>query len=78
MKVIIPIIRFRYKKRSIINYSSNGISIIIKDAESLPIDEKYIDNLNLKKNIKDYSTCRNWQFANYFKKYLENEVIKNG
>ena len=54
-----------------IKYSSNGIEIVIEDAEQLPINSKYIDKSNIFSNKKVYSTCRNWQFANYFKNFIK-------
>lgn len=62
---------FKYKKDSIINYSNNGISIVIENAKKLPIDKKYNDKNNININNKAFSTCRNWQFANYFQSKIK-------
>ena len=62
---------FKYSKGNILNYSNNGISIIIEDAEMLPISNKYIDLDDINSTKKTYNTCRNWQFAHYFKKHLK-------
>ena len=42
----------------------------IADAEQLPISEDYIDMEHPKAKIKAYRTCRNWQFAHWFKRNL--------
>lgn len=61
---------FKPQEGSFINYSSNGITIQIKDAIQLPISEKYIDISNKRACEKPFYSCRNWQFAHYFKKYI--------
>lgn len=48
-----------------INYSSNGIDVIIENAAPLPINSSYINKMLPKAKFKSYYTCRNWQFANY-------------
>lgn len=53
-----------------IEYSSNGISIEIENAEMLPISTEFIDQDNPKARFRSYYTCRNWQFANYFNAFL--------
>ena len=53
-----------------INYNNSGISITIENAKALPISENFIDNENINAHKKAYSTCRNWQFANYLKSKL--------
>ena len=62
---------FRYKDGSNIEYSNNGITVKIKDAERLPIDSKYNNPLDKHIHNKAYYTCRNWQFANYFETHLK-------
>ena len=65
---------FKPKEGSNIEYSNNGINVVIEGAEMLPINEKYIDIMDPYSNQKEYRTCRNWQFANYLqKKRLEGE-----
>lgn len=61
---------FRYCEGNILEYSSNGVSIKIQDAEMLPISPEYIDDSDPHSRIKSYCTCRNWQFAHYFAKHL--------
>lgn len=58
---------FKYSPNCYISYSNNGISVEIKNAIPLPILPKYIDHELKYSNLKEYNTCRNWQFANYFK-----------
>ena len=62
---------FRYKKGGMIDYYSNGIHVVIEDAEMLPIDEKYNNTHDKNYRVKAYCTCRNWQFANYFETHLK-------
>lgn len=64
---------FKNKIGSTIKYINNGIEIVIEDAEQLPINFDYIDKNNIFANNKAYCTCRNWQFANYFKNFIKNE-----
>lgn len=67
---------FRNKKGSNISYEYQGIRVEIKDAERLPIDARYINQSNKHTGQKAYSTCRNWQFANYYKDHIEG--VKHG
>ncbi len=59
---------FRPSPGKSVHYESNGITIDIEDAEQLPISEAYIDWTHPKARFKSYYTCRNWQFAHWFKK----------
>ena len=61
---------FEYSQGDVIDYSNNGIHIIIENAVVLPISETHIDETNIKAKYKAYNTCRNWQFANYLNKRL--------
>lgn len=57
---------FRNCKGSNIDYDFNGIHVVIKDAEQLPIS---FDNLNQQHPCYPkpaYRTCRCWQFAHWF------------
>lgn len=63
---------FKAKEGSKISVNKNGVLIEIEDAEQLPISPKYI--LDTSKGTA-YLTCRNWQFANYFKSHIEMEVL---
>lgn len=59
---------FRPCEGSIVVYSSNGVSVVVQDAERLPIDESWVDESDPNSKKKPYRTCRNWQFANYLAK----------
>lgn len=59
---------FAYSQGETIDYCSNGIHILIKNARALPISTEYIDWGNPKAKSKAYNTCRNWQFAHYLNK----------
>lgn len=58
---------FRPAPGKTVHYKSNGIEIDIKDAEQLPISEKNVDMSYPRANLKSYHTCRNYQFAHWFK-----------
>ena len=53
-----------------IHYESNGITVDIEDAERLPISQDYVDMSYPKARLKAYHTCRNYQFAHWFKANL--------
>ena len=61
---------FRPCPGSTIDYDSNGIHVLVEDAERLPVSAEYIDPADPHANVKAYSTCRNWQFAHYYAKHL--------
>lgn len=48
-----------------------GVEVIIRDAVSLPISEEYVDPNDPNIGNEKFRTCRNWQFAHYFAKYLK-------
>ena len=54
---------FREKEGATLEYESNGIHIIIENAERIEFGEEDIapDDPNRRKKV--YRTCRNWQFA---------------
>lgn len=58
---------FEYAENSRIEYSHNGISVIIENARALPISASYIDPSDPNASKKEFRTCRNWQFAHYLK-----------
>lgn len=62
---------FRRKNSSNIECSDNGVSVVIEGAERLPIDDKYNNPSDSHYRTESYSTCRNWQFANYFETHLK-------
>lgn len=45
-------------------YTSNGITIKIKNGERVEFSEEDIPKNRKYANLKEYHTCRNWQFAN--------------
>ena len=55
-----------------IYFNDKGIEILIEGAKILPISTTFIDKTDPNFNKKSYYTCRNWQFAHYFKKHLKN------
>lgn len=59
---------FREKEGEILRFKSNGIEVIIENAERIKFntDDIELNDPNAKKKI--YATCRNWQFAHHFKK----------
>lgn len=61
---------FKYSENSNIEIQRNDVSIYMKNAVELPINAEHIDLTHSKAKFKSYYTCRNWQFANYFKKHL--------
>ena len=60
-------------KGSVVDYTSNGVHIVIEDAIALPISEENVDVSNPYFQDDRYRTCRNWQFAHWFKK---NRIIE--
>lgn len=59
---------FRPSQGKALEYESNGIKVIIKDAERLPISQNYIDWTCPTASKKQYNTCRNYQFAHWYAK----------
>ena len=55
---------FQEKAGASLNISRNGINIIINGAEEIQFSEKDIDLSLPQAKRKEYTTCRNWQFAN--------------
>lgn len=58
---------FKPCKGSKIDIKENGINIIIEDAERIMISPENIDPKDSHIKYKSYCTCRNWQFAHWFK-----------
>lgn len=59
---------FCYSEGSRIEYESNGISVVIENAERMPILESSIDESHPKAGKKEFRSCRNWQFAHFLNK----------
>ena len=53
----------RYKEGNNIVINRNGLYLEIENAEELPIIFDINKCTHEKKNKKDFTTCRNWQFA---------------
>ncbi len=62
---------FKKADKSLIDFASNGIHVIIEGAEQLPVSQNFIDISHPKARFKTYNTCRNYQFAHYFSKVLK-------
>lgn len=54
-------------------YTSNGITIKVKNGERIEFTEKDIEKTQKHANQSEYYTCRNWQFANKIKNTIYNE-----
>ena len=62
---------FKEVEGAILKVERNGISIEIENAEEITFSMDDIDWQLPQSELKQYSTCRNWQFANKFKKSQE-------
>ena len=58
---------FRHKPGAILKYENNGISVTIQDAERIVFSENDVDWSLPQAKKREYHTCRNWQFANWYK-----------
>jgi len=54
-------------------YSFNGITVKLKNAERIEFSEEDIEKTQKYANLPEYYTCRNWQFANKVKYDMELE-----
>lgn len=59
---------FCYSEGCRIEYESNGISVVIENAERMPILESHINDSDPNAWKKEFRTCRNWQFAHFLNK----------
>lgn len=50
---------------STVEVCRNGVSIVIEDAEALPISPSNIDPTDPNVDRREFFTCRNWQFAHW-------------
>ena len=57
---------FRHKEGSVLTYESNGVAVVIENAERILFSEADIDWTLPQSRNKAFSTCRNWQFANWY------------
>lgn len=58
---------WREKLGESLEYSFNGITIKLKNAERIEFSEEDIDKNQKYADKPEYYTCRNWQFANKIK-----------
>lgn len=63
----------RYKEGCNIKINKKSIYLELENAEELPIDFDINNCEHEKKTKKEYSTCRNWQFAYLYKNMIEKE-----
>lgn len=66
---------FVYKKGSTIEENRLGVQIKIKDAKKINFSKSDIDYTNKPASLLEYNTCRNFQFANYFKDHLAEKKL---
>lgn len=62
---------FKYSKGHIIEEDRLGVNVKIKDALRIHFSEKDLDPKNTHINDLKFSTCRNFQFANWFKNNID-------
>ena len=65
---------FMPKTGSVIDYSCNGISVLIQDAVAFEISPRFIDHSDVHAQTKAFYTCRNWQFAYFLK---QSDILKH-
>ena len=56
---------FEYEEGSMLTIDRKGIKVVLANAKEIPITDKYIDWSLPQAQDKRFSTCRNWQFANF-------------
>ena len=61
---------WKEKEGESFEYSFNGITIKLKNAEMVEFSEEDIPEAQEFADRPEYYTCRNWQFANKIKNYL--------
>lgn len=59
---------FREKEGSVLEMKSNGIHVILQNAERVTFSQEDIDPGDPHAKSKAYYTCRNWQFAHKIRK----------
>ncbi len=57
-------------------YSFRGTTVHVINAEQIPISNKWINPMDALAKNRLYSTCRNWQFANWFARNARKEPPK--
>lgn len=61
---------FRYSAGDRVKIDNDFYKVDIEDAELIEITKEQIDYTLPKAKFKTYNTCRNWWFANWFKKNI--------
>lgn len=51
------------------SFEWNGVIVRVEDGEHLPISEEFIDFTLPQASRREFSTCRNWQFANWLQSH---------
>lgn len=59
---------FRKAEGKEFTYSFRNTTIRVVNAEQIAITDKWINPFDILAKKKEYYTCRNWQFANWFAK----------
>lgn len=62
---------FRPCEGKVLIENQNGVWIRIEDAEKLPISPQFIDPSNPHSEERLFKTCRNWQFANWYRQNIQ-------
>lgn len=65
---------FEEREGEVLKVYRNGISVEIQNAVEIPFSINDIDKSLPQSNRKEFYTCRNWQFANKFKKLQEQKI----
>ena len=63
----VSLLAWKEKQGSSFEYSFNGITIRLKDAEMVEFSQDDVDSSQKYADRPEYYTCRNWQFANKVK-----------
>lgn len=61
-------IAFRHKPGSKFKFTNNGLTVEAEDAERIEISTRHIDRNDPHADSPRFVTCRNWQFAHWYRK----------
>lgn len=50
----------------VVDITRNGVHVRVKDAKELPINFRFDECEDNRKYVRQYGTCRNWQFATIY------------
>lgn len=59
---------FKYSYGDILEYANNGIAVKILNAKKIDFSSNDIDDSLPQSKLKSFYSCRNWQFANLYKR----------